>query len=128
MPTSNLGVPWYTGFAWKYVNYTILVVPGAMIAVVDLLAPVGEELVHRAEEDRSTSPTRSWSPASSGDGRLRGRGRPWRSRSDRFVEAGESRTAPAGLCEKIEVLHGRAVEAVELAGGLTNRNLKVTTR
>ncbi len=31
MPTSNLGVPWTTGFAWKYVNYTILVVPGAMI-------------------------------------------------------------------------------------------------
>ena len=24
MPTSNLGVPWNTGFAWKYVNYTIL--------------------------------------------------------------------------------------------------------
>jgi hypothetical protein len=31
MPTSNLGVPWNTGFAWKYVNYTILVVPAAMI-------------------------------------------------------------------------------------------------
>ncbi len=31
MPTSNLGVPWSTGFAWKYVNYTILVVPAAMI-------------------------------------------------------------------------------------------------
>ena len=31
MPTSNLGVPWTTGFAWKYVNYTILVVPAAMI-------------------------------------------------------------------------------------------------
>jgi amino acid transporter len=31
MPTSNLGVPWNSGFAWKYVNYTILVVPAAMI-------------------------------------------------------------------------------------------------
>ncbi len=31
MPTSNLGIPWYSGFAWKYVNYTILVVPAAMI-------------------------------------------------------------------------------------------------
>jgi amino acid transporter len=31
MPTSNLGTPWNTGFAWKYVNYTILVVPAAMI-------------------------------------------------------------------------------------------------
>jgi amino acid transporter len=31
MPTSNLGVPWTNGFAWKYVNYTILVVPAAMI-------------------------------------------------------------------------------------------------
>ncbi len=31
MPTSNLGVPWTTGFAWKYVNYTILVVPAALI-------------------------------------------------------------------------------------------------
>ena len=31
MPTSYLGVPWQDGFAWKYVNYTILVVPTAMI-------------------------------------------------------------------------------------------------
>jgi amino acid transporter len=31
MPTSNLGVPWTNGFAMKYVNYTILVVPAAMI-------------------------------------------------------------------------------------------------
>jgi amino acid transporter len=31
MPTSSLGAPWYTGFAWKYVNYTILVVPAAML-------------------------------------------------------------------------------------------------
>jgi amino acid transporter len=30
MPTSNLGAPWYHGFGWRYVNYTILVVPGAM--------------------------------------------------------------------------------------------------
>ena len=33
MPTSNLGVPWQTGFALKYVNYTIIVVPVAMIAL-----------------------------------------------------------------------------------------------
>jgi amino acid transporter len=31
MPSSNLGVPWNSGFAWRYVNYTILVVPAAMI-------------------------------------------------------------------------------------------------
>jgi amino acid transporter len=31
LPTSNLGAPWDTGFAWKYVNYTILVVPAAML-------------------------------------------------------------------------------------------------
>jgi amino acid transporter len=31
MPTSNLGVPWTTGFAWKYVNYTILVFPAFLI-------------------------------------------------------------------------------------------------
>jgi hypothetical protein len=31
MPTSSLGAPWYNGFGWRYVNYTILVVPGAMI-------------------------------------------------------------------------------------------------
>jgi amino acid transporter len=31
LPTSYGGVPWDTGFAWKYVNYTILVVPGALI-------------------------------------------------------------------------------------------------
>ena len=24
-------VPWNTGFGWRYVNYTILVVPGALI-------------------------------------------------------------------------------------------------
>ena len=33
MPTSNLGVPWTNGFALKYVNYTIIVVPLAMIAL-----------------------------------------------------------------------------------------------
>ena len=33
MPTSNLGVPWQSGFAMKYVNYTIIVVPVAMIAL-----------------------------------------------------------------------------------------------
>jgi amino acid transporter len=31
LPTSSLGAPWYPGFAWKYVNYTILVVPGALL-------------------------------------------------------------------------------------------------
>jgi len=31
MPTSNLGVPWTNGFSWKFVNYTILVVPAVMI-------------------------------------------------------------------------------------------------
>jgi amino acid transporter len=31
LPTSYAGVPWNTGFAWKYVNYTILVVPIALI-------------------------------------------------------------------------------------------------
>ena len=31
LPTSSLGVPWNTGFAWKYVNYTILVVPAALL-------------------------------------------------------------------------------------------------
>ena len=50
LPTSNLGVPWNDGFAWKYVNYTILVVPVALIAALDLLARLGEELVHRPEE------------------------------------------------------------------------------
>jgi amino acid transporter len=33
LPTSSLGVPWNTGFAMKYVNYTILVVPGALLAL-----------------------------------------------------------------------------------------------
>jgi amino acid transporter len=31
MPTSNLGAPWFNGFGWRYVNYTIIVVPGAML-------------------------------------------------------------------------------------------------
>src|SRR5690348_1689637 len=31
LPTSFAGVPWNDGFAWKYVNYTILVVPGALL-------------------------------------------------------------------------------------------------
>ena len=31
LPTSIGGTPWYPGFAWKYVNYAILVVPGALI-------------------------------------------------------------------------------------------------
>jgi len=33
LPTSNLGAPWVTGFALKYVNYTIIVVPVVMIAL-----------------------------------------------------------------------------------------------
>jgi amino acid transporter len=33
IPTSNLGVPWYSGFSFKYLNYAILVVPGVMIAL-----------------------------------------------------------------------------------------------
>ncbi|MDT4924018.1 MAG: hypothetical protein QOG01_1731 [Pseudonocardiales bacterium] len=31
LPTSIGGAPWYPGFAWKYVNYAILVVPGALL-------------------------------------------------------------------------------------------------
>jgi amino acid transporter len=31
LPTSSLGVPWNDGFAMKYVNYTIIVVPVALI-------------------------------------------------------------------------------------------------
>ena len=34
---------------------------------------------------------------------------------------------PLGLRDKIDVLRGRPCEVAELAGGLTNRNLKVTT-
>jgi thiamine kinase-like enzyme len=34
---------------------------------------------------------------------------------------------PTSLCEKIELLRRRPFEAVELPGGLTNRNLKVAT-
>ena len=30
LPTSIGGAPWYPGFAWKYVNYTVIVVPGAL--------------------------------------------------------------------------------------------------
>jgi hypothetical protein len=33
LPTSAGGAPWYDGFAWKYVNYAILVVPGALIVL-----------------------------------------------------------------------------------------------
>ncbi len=49
LPNVNLGVPWVTGFSWKFVNYTILVFPACADPLVDLLARVGEELVHRAE-------------------------------------------------------------------------------
>lgn len=31
LPTVNTGAPWDPGFAWKYVNYAILVVPGALL-------------------------------------------------------------------------------------------------
>ncbi len=33
LPTSPLGMPWNDGFAWKYVNYTIIVVPVALLAL-----------------------------------------------------------------------------------------------
>jgi amino acid transporter len=31
LPTSSGGAPWYDGFAWKFVNYAILVVPGVLV-------------------------------------------------------------------------------------------------
>jgi hypothetical protein len=31
LPTSSLGTPWVDGFAMKYVNYTIIVVPVTMV-------------------------------------------------------------------------------------------------
>ena len=31
LPTASLGAPWYPGFAWKYVNYTVIVVPVALL-------------------------------------------------------------------------------------------------
>ena len=42
------------------------------------------------------------------------------------VEPGDS-GLPRSLCDKVDVLRGRPVEATELAGGLTNRNFKATT-
>ncbi len=33
LPTSSLGIWWNDGFAWKYVNYAIIVVPVALIAL-----------------------------------------------------------------------------------------------
>jgi hypothetical protein len=33
LPNSNLGVPWNDGFALKYVNYTIIVVPVALFVL-----------------------------------------------------------------------------------------------
>ncbi len=45
---------------------------------------------------------------------------------DDVVTAGAS-ALPDGLCDRIAVLRGRAVEVTELTGGLTNRNYKVTT-
>ena len=33
MPTTSFGVPGNAGFSWKFVNYTIIVVPVAMIAL-----------------------------------------------------------------------------------------------
>jgi amino acid transporter len=32
-PTSSLGAPWFDGFAWKYVNYTPLVVIGLLLVL-----------------------------------------------------------------------------------------------
>jgi hypothetical protein len=32
-PTSTGGAPWYDGFAWKFVNYTPLVVFGLLIVL-----------------------------------------------------------------------------------------------
>ena len=37
-------------FDWKFVNYAPIVLGGVLIAAVDRLAPVGQEVVHRAED------------------------------------------------------------------------------
>ncbi len=39
----------------------------------------------------------------------------------------EETALPAWLCDRIDVFRGRPLEVVELSGGLTNRNFKVTT-
>ena len=33
LPTSSVGIWWNDGFAWKYVNYAIVVVPVALVAL-----------------------------------------------------------------------------------------------
>jgi len=54
LPTSSLGVPWNDGFAMKYVN-TRSSWSRRLDPAVDLVAPVGQELVHRPEDhDRPT--------------------------------------------------------------------------
>ncbi len=49
-PTSNGGMPWDPSFAWKYVNYTPLLVGGVLILLWIFWHAVGEELVHRADQ------------------------------------------------------------------------------
>ena len=49
-PYSNGGMPWDPAFEWKYVNYTPILVGGMLIAAVDLLARLSEEVVHRSDQ------------------------------------------------------------------------------
>ena len=57
-PTNAGGMPWDPSFAWKFVNYTPLLVGGALIAAVDLLACLGEEAGSRVRRTPSTRPQR----------------------------------------------------------------------
>ena len=49
MPSSPAANPFSDDFEWKFVNYAPIVTLGALLAAHDLVAGVGEELVHRAE-------------------------------------------------------------------------------
>ena len=58
MPTMPAANPFRDEFEWKFVNYAPIVTLGALLLLDDLVARLGEELVHRA---RSTRSTRPWS-------------------------------------------------------------------
>ena len=112
MPTTPLANPFCDEFDWKFVNYAPIVTLGALIILTIWWKVVGQELVHRAQAHHRRG--RRQGVRGLTEARCRGRGG---SGTDSDVDA---------LLDQVPALAGPRSVA-DLPGGLTNRNLRVTT-
>ena len=130
LPFTPAANPFNEDFEWKFVNYAPILTRRRAAGPVDRLAPVGQEVVHRAEDDDRPARGRH----------RRGRDRHGAPRQDRprrrgaRLEAGRPAqlsgvtvTDLEQLLDGIPVLTGQGRHVTPLPGGLTNTNYRVRT-